>query len=425
MVERLALLNGPKTVTLPWPDYPVIDAEEVCAATRVVMSGSLSEVGRGPFITRMEDALAAFFGVPFVMSCASGTGALHCALFAVGVMPGDEVLIANHNWISAIMAVFHAGAIPVLCDVKAGTYSLDPAEIARKVTPRTKAVIATHLWGLPADMAGILTAARAHGLAVIEDVSHAHGGKYRGEYLGTIGDVGCFSLQGSKAMVAGEGGFLLTKNEYYLERAIIPGQHTRRLASAKMSDDLALFHVAGGMWNYRMHPVAAAIATTQLAKLPAMNAARRANFERLVTGTADIPFLSWPREEPDCERGWYGAPAVYDTARAGGVDRDRFVHACQAEGMAMYGMGYTDWCEAPIMQDLDLLGQLVVTRHTNHAAFTPQPASAFPNTRALLTGMLTFQIPAVDAAPVIDQEIAALHKIADQMAVLREQPVEV
>ena len=120
-------------------------------------------------------------------------------------------------------------------------------------------------------------------------------------------------------MVAGEGGFLLTKNEYYLERAIIPGQHTRRLASAKMSDDLALFHVAGGMWNYRMHPVAAAIATTQLAKLPAMNAARRANFERLVTGTADIPFLSWPREEPDCERGWYGAPAVYDTARAGGV----------------------------------------------------------------------------------------------------------
>ncbi len=418
MQNTLALHGGPRTVTLPWPQYPLIDAEEVCAATRVVMSRMLSEVGRGPAVSEMEDALAAFFGAPYVMSCASGTAALHCGLFAVGVRPGDEVLIANHNWISAIMSVFHAGAIPVLCDVAPGAYSIDPEEIHRKTTPSTKAVIATHLWGLPADMDGILAAANAHGLPVVEDVSHAHGGQYKGRYLGTIGDIGCFSLQGSKAMVAGEGGFLLTNNAYYLERAIIPGQHTRRLEGAMISADLEPFHIAGGLWNYRMHPVAAAIATVQLTKLPAMNAARQANFNRLVELTADLPCISWPMEPADCVRGWYGAPAVYHAVS--GVSRDCFVAACQAEGVNMGGEGYCDWSQAPTLQDMSLLSQMVTVQHVNGAAFTPAPPSAFPNTQALLESMLLFQIPAVDAPREMEEAAAALRKVAEQMEALVE-----
>ena len=261
MTEQLALLGGDKAVTVPWPRYPVIDQEEVCAATRVVMSGFLSDCGRGEYVAAMEDAFAAYFGTQYALGLASGTGAIHSGLFAIGVKPGDEVLCANHNWISAIQAVFHAGAVPVLCDVKPGSFSIDPAEILRKVTPRTKAVIATHLWGIPADMDGILSAAAKIGVPVLEDVSHAHGGKYKGRMLGTLGAVGCFSLQGSKAIVGGEGGVLITNDELIYQRALVPGNHPQRLRLDMMRDEVKPFAAAGGMHMYRISNVAAAIST--------------------------------------------------------------------------------------------------------------------------------------------------------------------
>ena len=424
MNEQLALLGGPKAVTDPWPSYPLIDADELCGATRVLMARSLSEVGRGPFVGEMEDALAAYFGAQYVLSSSSGTAAIHSALFAVGVQPGDEVLTANHNWISAIMAVFHAGAVPVLCDVKADSFSLDPAEIHRKVTPNTRAVIATHLWGLPADMDGILAVAKEYGLPVIEDVSHAHGGQYRGQYFGTIGDIGCFSLQGSKAMVAGEGGFLLTNNERYYQRAIIPGSHTCRLGREMILEELAPFQAAGGMWTYRMHPVAAAIATAQLAKLPKMNAARQANFDRLVAQTRDIPCISWPEIPAGSVRGWYGTPAFYDVDKANGVSRDRFVQACQAEGAGLQGEGYCDWSQIPLLQNMELLSQLVTVKHANGVEFTPAAPGAFPNNDSMRRRMLLFTIPAVESPQLMDQQAEALHKVAGQLAALNEgQPV--
>jgi len=420
MREQLALLGGQPAVTTSYPAYPLIDAEEVCAATRVVMSRSLSEVGRGPYVGELEDALAAYFGVPYVLSSSSGTAAIHSALFAVGVKPGDEVLTANHNWISAIMAIFHAGAVPVLCDVSDGGFSLDPDEIRRKVTPNTKAVIATHLWGLPADMDGILAVAKEFGLPVIEDVSHAHGGKYHGQFFGTIGDIGCFSLQGSKAMVAGEGGFLITNNERYYQRAIIPGSHTCRLGREMILDELTPFNAAGGMWTYRMHPVAAAIATAQLAKLPGMNAARQANFNRLAARIADIPFITWPEIPADSVRGWYGTPAFYCSEKANGISRDRFVRACQAEGAGLQGEGYCDWSQIPLLHDMALLSQLVTVKHANGVEFTPATAGAFPHNEAIRQQMLLFSIPAVESPQLIDQVADALHKVADQLDAVQE-----
>ena len=423
MSEQLALLGGPKAVTAAYPPYPVIDHEEVCAATRVVMSRVLSDCGRGEFVAQMEDDFAAYFGVRHALGTVSGTSAIHSALFAVGVRPGDEVLTANHNWISAIMAIFHAGAVPVLCDVKAHSFSIDPAEIRRKVTPNTRAIIATHLWGIPADMDGILQAARECNLPVIEDVSHAHGGKYKGRYLGTLGEVGCFSLQGSKAIIAGEGGFLLTNNERSYQRAMVPGNHPARLGEGMILDEVKPFAPAGGMFMYRVPTLSAAIATAQLKKLAALNAARQANFDRLHARLADVPFICWPQLDEGSVRGWYGTPAFYDETKARGASRDRFVQAVQAEGAALAGEGYCDWSQVPVLHDTALLSQMFVIKHANGVAYTPLPAGALKNNEEVRRTMMLFTIPAHESPLLMEQVAEAIHKVAANLdAVAAYQP---
>ena len=418
MTDTLALFGGPKAVTAAMPPYPAIGHEEVAAAVKVLMSREVSDCGRGTFVAEMEDACAAYFGAKYALSFSSGTAALHSALFAVGVGPGDEVLTTPNTWISGITAIAHAGAVPVFCDVKPGTVHLDPAEIARKAGPHTKAVIVTHLWGIPADLDPILRAARAAGLAVIEDASHAHGGTYKGRLMGTIGDIGCFSLQGSKAIVAGEGGFMLTRSKLWYERAIVPGHHGRRLGMLSLKSTRPFSHAAG-LWTYRIAPVAAAIATEQLKKLDALNAARQANFDRLARRLRKtVPFIRWHRVPPRSRRGWYGTPAFYEYP--GPVSRDRFVEACQAEGLGVWGAGYADWPRTPLFQDMSLYGQLWPVRHGSGAAFTPVPDGALPNTDRTRAETILFPIPAVELPDLIDQMASAVEKVAGAMGRLRQ-----
>lgn len=426
MSEQLALLGGPKAVNYPAPAYPVIDHDEVNAATRVVMSRQLSDCGYGDFLIEMERDFATYFGTTHALGLVSGTAAIHSALFAVGVCPGSEVLIANHNWISPIMAVFHAGAIPILCDVAPGAFSIDPEEIRRKVTPNTKAIVATHLWGIPAEMDSIMAIASELNLPVIEDVSHAHGGKYKGRYLGTIGDIGCFSLQGSKAIIAGEGGFLLTNSDRYYQRAMIPGLHPARLGEGMILDEVKPFAAAGGMFMYRIPTISAAIATAQLKKLPALNAARQANFDRLYAQISDLPFFTWPQLAEGSLRGWYGTPAFFDATKANGVSRNQFVQACQAEGVNLGGEGYCDWSQIPELQDMALLSQMFSISYPNGVAFTPLTAGSLPNNEALRATMLLVNVPALECPQLIDQLATGIRKVADNLdAVAAYEPTVV
>jgi len=414
----LALLGGQKTVSYPWPPYPVIDHEEVNAATEVILSRALSDVGRGPFIAQMEDSYAALFGAKYCLSFGSGTAALHGALFALGVRPGAEVLTCNHNWISGITAILHAGGTPVLCDVKPGAFHIDPEEIRRKVTSNTRAVIVTHLWGIPADLDPILKLCAKLNLPVVEDVSHAHGAKYKGRYCGTIGDIGAFSLQGSKAITAGEGGFMLTNNELWYQRAAVPGHHGWRLNQTMTLEELKPFAAGGGVWTYRMMPVAAAIALAQLRKLPLLNAARQANFDRLRARLRTIPFLAWPRLARGSVRGWYSTPAFFAAAKAG-ISRDTFSRACQAEGAPVSGEGYCDWSQIPLFQDMKLFSQMFVVRHANGVEFNPVRKGALPNYEKVRSSMLLFAIPAQELPVLMDQYAAAAEKVAANLAALK------
>jgi len=416
--EALALLGGTKAVTHPYPPYPVMDHEEVSAATEVVMSRGLSDCGRGTFVGRMEDDYAAYFGSKYCLSFASGTAAIHGALFALGVRPGAEVLTCNHNWISAITAIMHAGGTPVLCDTAPNSWHIDPREIRRKATPNTRAVVVTHLWGIPADMDPILKVCDKLGLPVIEDASHSHGSKYKGRYCGTIGEIGAFSLQASKAIVAGEGGFMLTNSSRYYQRAAVPGHHGARLSATMSLREVRPFAQGGGAWTYRISPIAAAIATAQLRKLPTLNAARQANFDRLRARIRKFPFLAWPRLAPGSVRSWYGTPVLFDEAKAG-ISRDTFVKACAAEGMAIGGEGYCDWSQIPLFQDVRLYSQMFVARHANGVSFQPVEKGSLPNYEAVRTRMILLAIPAVECPMLMDQAADAMEKVAANLRALR------
>jgi len=412
--EKLALFGGPATVRTPFPAYPMIGPAEMAAAARVVASGRLSECGRGGSIGEMEDAFADYFGVKHVLSFGSGTDAIHGALFAVGVRPGTEVLTANDTWISAITAICHAGGTPVFCDVKRGAHHIDPAEIRRKAGPHTKAVIVTHLWGVPADMDAVMKAARAAGLAVIEDCSHAHGAMYKGRLVGTIGRIGCFSLQASKAIVAGEGGVLITNDRRCYQRAMIPGHHEARLARELTYKDLKPFAAAGGYWKYRASPVGMGIAAAQIERLDEFNAARQANFDRLrKLLQRAAPFIRWPRLARGSRRGWYGTPATYEYDQKK-VSRNLFVKACGAEGCGM-GTGYRNWYREPLFQDLRLYSQLWPVRHANGVEYKPLPENALPHDEELRSKLLVFAMPAVQMPVLMDEMAAAIGKVASAM----------
>ena len=421
MGSKLALLGGTKAVDMAPPLYPVIGQEEVTGAMRALMERQMSVTTHAGVVGEMEEKFGAYFGAKHCHSFNSGTAAIHSALFAVGVKPGDKVLTANNTWISAICAIGHGGAVPVFCDTYPDREWIDPAEIRRKgADPHVKAVIVTHLYGVPADMDGIMAAAREVGIKVVEDCSHAHGGRYKGRYLGTIGDAGCFSLQGSKGIVAGEGGFILTNDQLTYERSMIPADHGTRLKTELTLDELEPFAHGGGAWTYRISPMCAAVAIAQLDRLETLNAARRANFEQLRDRLAKCaPFIKWYPEDREAgtERGWYGVPGLYERAQ-GDVSRDTFIKACQAEGVACNSNGYANWYQAPLFQDVSLYAQLFTAEHVNGVKYEPLPAGALPNTEKLRLKHVHFQIPAERAPHYMNQIAGAIEKVVANLDAL-------
>lgn len=418
MKEKLALFGGARTVTMERPPYPVVGAKEVCAATEVILSGNLSETGRRSFVKKMEEDYASYFGVKYALSLAAGTAAIHAGLFAVGVGPGDEVLTPNNTWISAITAIMQAGGVPVFCDVKPGTHEIDPVEIKKKASPHTKAVIVTHMWGIPIDMDPLVKVTKKLGLAVLEDCSHAHGAKYKGRLVGTIGEVGCFSLQGSKAIVAGEGGILITNSRRIYEWALIPGHHGERLKEELTYAGLQPYKIASGYDKLRIAPLSAAIATVQLTRLDELNANRQANFDRLYKHLKkSAPFISWPKIHPGSKRGWYSTPAFYNYDQKK-VSRDLFVKACNAQGANVAGNYYDNWYQTPLLQDLKLYGRLWPVKHTNGVEYKPLPPGSLPHNEDIRARALTIPIPALEVPQYMDQVAEAISMVAANMDLL-------
>ncbi|OHB64296.1 MAG: hypothetical protein A2Y77_05555 [Planctomycetes bacterium RBG_13_62_9] len=275
------------------------DEREQQALREVVESGSPFRYwgpGRPEKVKRFEEDFAKYMGVRFALGVTSGTAALDCAVAGLGIGPGDEVIVPAYTWWSDYTCVVHAGALPVFADIDR-TFNLDPQDFEKKITPRTKAVIAVHLLGGPCDMDPIMEIARKHKIAVLEDAAQCVGGSYHGKKLGSLGEVGIYSFQINKMITSGEGGAVVTNDPVLYERAArfhdmgtIRQPFTGRIGSTQLQT------FAGE--NFRMNEFTGAVLGAQLMKLDSMVAQLRRHAEAVYAGIKDIAGIRL-RQRPD------------------------------------------------------------------------------------------------------------------------------
>jgi 8-amino-3,8-dideoxy-alpha-D-manno-octulosonate transaminase len=291
---KLAIDGGAPVRTNPLPlEFPGvhhIDEQEVEAAARVLRSRSLFRYyGIDPQAEaeKFEADFCAFTGARRALAVSSGTGALHVALAALGVGPGQEVIVPAYFWVSIAAAVVNLGAIPVLADIDT-TFCLDPADVERRITPRTRGVIMVHMSGAPGEVRTVLEIARRRGLFLLEDCAQCAGGTVGGKSVGTFGDAAIFSFQMNKNMTAGEGGCVITDNDTLYARMFASHDlgYMRDENGRLRTDDPDLL-----LWGrgYRMDEIRAAVLRVQLAKLPSTLAAMRRSKQRIRAALEHMP----------------------------------------------------------------------------------------------------------------------------------------
>jgi perosamine synthetase len=343
MTSKLALLGGTPVRSKPFPPYPIIGDEEKQAVLEVLDSGKLSTflavpgeyfLG-GKKIKEFERRFAKYHGVEYVVAFNSGTAALHAAVVAVGVQPGEEVIVPPYTFTSTATCALMHNAIPVFADVDNEVYGLDPKAVVRTITPLTRAMIPVHLFGHPANMDGLMALAREHNLKVIEDCAQAVGAKYKGRLVGTIGDCGVFSFVENKNIATGEGGMLITNNAAIAEAARMVRNHGEVI----LEDQKVRTYTSTMLgWNYRMTEMEAALGIVQFGRMDELNQARIDLADYLSEELQDIDGLCTPVVYPDAKHVYYVYAPKYDEEQMG-IPRDVFVKALNAEGIP-FGAGY-------------------------------------------------------------------------------------
>lgn len=332
----LAINGGKKVRTELFPAYRVIGEEEERAVSEVLRSGILSkylgcwadDFYGGPQVQAMEKEWAEYYGVKHAVSMNSATSALYCAAGAVGLNPGDEVIVSPYTMCSSATAPLIYQAVPVFADLEYDYYCLDPDDIERKITDKTKAIIVVDILGQPYDADRINAIAKKHGLAVIEDNAQGPLATYHGKYAGTLGDIGVFSLNYHKHIHCGEGGIAVTDDDELAERMRLIRNHAEAVVEAKGVTNLN--NMIG--FNLRMTEVEAAITREQLKKLKWLVEERRRNVAYIEENLSDLSFLTMPKVREKCEHSYYVHAMKYDE-KATGVSREKFVAAMQAELM--------------------------------------------------------------------------------------------
>ena len=272
-------------------------------------------------IGQFEREFAAGTDSSFALAVTNGTAALHSAYFAVGVGPGTEVLVPAYTWHATATPVLQCGAVPVFCDINPLTLTIDVDDLERRITPRTRAVCAVHMWGSPAEMDRIVEVARRHDLAVIEDCSHAHGARYDGRPVGSWGNVGCFSLHASKPVAAGEAGVAVTDDPVLFDRMLLLG-HPGRLATSQAAETFDPGIVDLGV-KYRPHAFAVHLGRSSLKRLDRENERRGRIWATIRDELQDSSHLTPTQKLPRAEwGGYYNYVIDFVGAREGGCAED-------------------------------------------------------------------------------------------------------
>jgi dTDP-4-amino-4,6-dideoxygalactose transaminase len=312
---------------------PLVDADDEQAVLDALRSGWLTT---GPRAKRFEQQLAAYTGASHCVAVNSCTAALHLALDAVAVAPGDEVITSPITFASTANVIVHRGATPVFVDVEPDTINIDPSRIEPAISAKTKAILPVDFAGQPCDLDRILEIGRRHGLAIIEDAAHAIGARYRGRPVGGIADLTAFSFYATKNITSGEGGALTTNNAQWAARAGIMSLHgiSRDAWKRYGADGFQHWEIIGAGYKYNMPDVAAALVLSQLGKIEVFRARRAALTARLHAQLADIPEVVRPCERGDIDHAYHLYPIVVRT-EALRVDRDAVMQAIQKENIGI------------------------------------------------------------------------------------------
>ena len=338
-----AVLGGTPVFETPSDaPYPILDKwqqiteEEAQIVYEMTLRNELS--GASPTVQEFERTWRERHQTRFALSLTNGTAALHSAMFGVGVGPGDEVICPTYTWMGSITPALALMATPVFCEVDPKTLLIDVADVQKRITSRTKAIVAVHLWGNVCDMDTLMALSADTGIAVIEDCSHAHGASYKGTPCGSIGQVGAWSLQGNKPVSGGEGGMLATNDAAVFERSCLLGQVNRspNAISEGEKEELRYAHLPpmGLGVKFRAHPLAIGIASVQLKKLDELNASRRAYIQEISDGLRDIPGVSPVDTYENTESaGFFGFPIRYQEEEMSGLPAPVFAEALRKEGV--------------------------------------------------------------------------------------------
>ena len=277
------------------------------------------------YLNRFEAAFREHLGVKYAIATSSCTGALHMGLSALGIGPGDEVILADTNWIASVAPAVHLGAKPVFIDILPDTWCLDPSKVEAAITPRTRAIIAVHLYGNLCDMDALLEIGARHGIPIIEDAAEAIGSIWRDKRAGSIGTFGTFSFHGTKTVTTGEGGMFVTNDDALYERVLTLSNHGRARGQTKQFwPDMVGF-------KYKMSNIQAAIGCAQIERIDELIAGKRRVFHTYQEGLADIPGISMNPEPPETQNGFWMPTVVFDEAT--GITRESLQAAFAKENI--------------------------------------------------------------------------------------------
>ncbi len=338
-LKTLAINGGPKVTGDPFPAWPSLSEKGIKKVSEVLRSGQVN-YWTGPLGQEFEKKFAEYMGAEYCITTTSGTSALHTAIASLDIGPGDEVICPSYSFIASSFAILQAGALPVFVDT--GTdHVIDPVEIEKAITERTKGIVVVHLYGIIADMDPIMDIADKYNLYVIEDCAQAHGGEYKGKKAGTIGHVGCFSFCQSKHFTTGgEGGAVITNDESLAWECRSFRDHgydvEQRLNLLELESKLMYIHKRVG-FNYRLTEMQSAIGLAELERFGTWNLPRRrATGKKLIAALKDHPLVMHsPPDTEERKNAFWWVPFVIDIDKLTVSAKD-FVAAIGAEGVPAY-----------------------------------------------------------------------------------------
>jgi dTDP-4-amino-4,6-dideoxygalactose transaminase len=420
---KLALFGGPKTIQTTFKHYNPIGTEEVEAAKQVIESGVLSQfLGAwhedfygGPKVREFERQCAEYFGVKHAVTVNSWTSGLVAAVGAIGIEPGDEVIVTPWTMSATATAILHWNAIPVFADIDPETFNLDPKSVEANITPYTKAIMVADIFGQSADMDELMAIAAKHGLKVISDTAQAPGALYKGKYAGTLADVGGYSLNYHKHIHTGEGGILVTDNDDIAERLQLIRNHAEVVVGGKGVTNLA--NMIGH--NFRLGEIECAMGIEQIKKLDRFVQSRQLLADRLTEGLKGLRGLRTPVVKPGCTHVYYVYPMVLDIDELG-VSRERIHAALQAEGVAV-SKHYQNIHLLPLYQRKIAYGSTgfpwtsdICRRDVDYSKGICPVAEQLNDSTYLGFGMCVYDLTEND----VDLIVAAFHKVWNSLELL-------